>query len=434
MDEIANRQSPIANLTYLTPDLAGVGGQMKLRPEDFLVDEQPLYEPSGAGEHLILFIEKFNLTTHDAVRRIAKAFRVRRSAVGYAGLKDKHAVTRQHVSVHLPGVPGADEQFAQESIRRTEYHPHLKVLWSARHANKLRLGHLRGNRFVIHLRDVEPGAVVRAKAILDVLVKRGVPNFFGVQRFGYRGDSDRVGRSLLVGDARNALDLMLGNPDQRETEMRRRGREAYMAGDYAGALSLCPQRMRYERQALDALRQGKSFEQAAAAVDRVQRELMLSAWQSSIFNRVLDVRLKDGTFDRLVPGDLAQKHDNRAVFRVDQAMADQENAPGGRIERLEISPSGPMWGADMMRAEGAVDALEQRLLQEDGLTVEQLTPAGGLKLVGQRRPLRVPLRDAEVSGGVDEHGPYVRLAFELPRGSFATTVLREIMKDQATSD
>ncbi|MCC6681157.1 MAG: tRNA pseudouridine(13) synthase TruD [Phycisphaeraceae bacterium] len=425
---ISNQQSAIRHLTYLTPDLAGVGGRMKLRPEDFLVDEQPLYEPSGAGEHLILFIEKFNLTTQDAVRRIAKAFRVRRSAVGYAGLKDKHALTRQHVSVHLPGVPGTDEQFAQESIRRTEYHPHLKVLWSARHVNKLRLGHLRSNRFVIYLRGVEPGAVVRAKAILDVLVKCGVPNFFGVQRFGYRGDSHLVGRSLLLGDARAALDQMLGNPDQWETESRRRGREAYMAGEYTDALTLCPQRMRYERQALDALRQGKSFEQAAAAIDRSQRELMLSAWQSSIFNRVLDVRLKEGTFDRLLPGDLAQKHDNRAVFQVDQAVAEVENAAGGRIERLEISPSGPMWGPDMMRAGGAVDDLERRLLEEDGLAVDRLTVAGGLKLVGQRRPLRVPMRDAEVSGGVDEQGPYVRLAFELPRGSFATTVLREIMK------
>jgi len=431
MTEIENRKSKIENLTCLTPSLLGVGGTIKQRAADFLVEEQPLYEPTGEGEHLYLFIEKFNLTTHDAVRRVAKAFRVPRHGVGYAGLKDKHAVTRQHLSIHLPK---RDADAEQEGIRRVEHHPHIKVLWAVRHENKLRLGHLAANRFVIYIRDVEPASVIRAKPILDTLVRRGVPNYFGEQRFGYRANSHRVGRALLLGDAKAALDAMLGEPDDTETEHRRRGREAYVAGDYATALALCPKRMRYERQALDALRQGLPFEQAIRHVDRAQCELMLSAWQSALFNRVLDVRLRDGTFDRLLPGDLAQKHDNRAVFAVDEAIAAAENQPGGRVDALELSPSGPMWGSDMMRAAGSVGAMEQRILLEDGVTLDQVASPPWLELRGQRRPLRVPLRDPDLSAGVDEHGPYIRVAFELPRGAFATVALREIMKNDSASD
>src|SRR5688500_17210731 len=89
------------NLAYLT-DAAGIGGVINERPEDFLVDEQPLYQPAGSGEHLYLFLEKRGTTTTEVVRRLAKAFRVGRSDIGFAGLKDKHAVTRQHFSVYLP--------------------------------------------------------------------------------------------------------------------------------------------------------------------------------------------------------------------------------------------------------------------------------------------------------------------------------------------
>lgn len=428
---ISNKQLEISNLTYLTSQLPGVGGVIKQRSEDFLVEEQPQYEPAGAGEHLYLLIEKHNLATPDAIRRIAKAFRVPRNSVGYAGLKDKRAVTRQHVSVHLPR---ADPDAERDAVRRLECHPHVKVLWCERHQNKLRRGHLAGNRFVIYIRDVEPASVVHAKAVLDELVRRGIPNSFGEQRFGYRHNSHRIGRALLVGDGRAALDELLGKPTTDETTHRRLGREAYVAGDFDTALRLCPKRLRYERQALDALRQGKTHDQAAGHIDRPQRELMLSAWQSALFNRVLTQRLRDGTFDRLLPGDLAQKHDNRAVFAVDELTAATENAPGGRVATFEISPSGPMWGEDMPRAAGAVDELERKYLEDDGLSPDQLTPPDGLTLQGQRRPLRVPLRDADVSAGVDEHGPYIRLAFELPRGAFATVALREIMKNEEAAE
>lgn len=407
-------------LSYLTPDLPGVGGVLKQRPDDFLVEEQPLYEPSGEGEHLYLYIEKRGLTTPEAVQRIAAAFRTHRRSIGHAGLKDKHAVTRQHLSVWLPGV--ADGVVA-ESLERLKDNTKLGVLWAERHGNKLRRGHHGGNRFVLRLRDVEPTHVVRAKAILDVLARRGVPNYFGAQRFGYRQNSHVLGRLLLRGEHAAFLDEMLGSDYDTESPYIVEGRAHYRAGDYRQALEVWPKTLRYDRQALDALRQGKSPDQAVRVIDRSQREFLISAWQSSVFNAVLDQRVRGGTFDTLLPGDLAWKHDNRSVFAVDDKTAALENAAGGRVPAGDVSPSGPNWGANMTQAAGEPGAMEHSALERSGITEPQLT-----SVEGGRRPMRMTLKHPEVSAGADEHGPYIRASFELPRGAYATVAMRELMK------
>lgn len=418
------------DLSYITGDLPGIGGRIKQRPEDFLVEETPLYEPSGEGEHLYLFIEKQELTTSDAIRRIAKAFRVSRREVGYAGLKDKHAVTRQHVSLHLPVVDTAAER---ESLERLQHHePRLKLLWHARHGNKLRRGHHGGNRFVIYIRDVEPTAVLRTRPILDRLSHTGVPNYFGEQRFGYRANGHLLGRHLLRGDYPAFLDELLGRPEDNESEALRGARAAYDRGEIDQALEQWPRSLRFDRQALDALRQHRTPEQAVGMIEQSHRHLLVSALQSTVFNRVLDRRIREGRFPQLLEGDLAWKHDSRAVFAVDSEAVAQDNAAGGRVERLEVSPSGPMWGRDMTRAAGEADRIEVEELHAEGLDpetmeVERESPA--ITPGGSRRPLRVRLKDADVSGGVDEQGGFVRVAFELPRGAFATMALREVMKN-----
>ena len=352
--------------------------------------------------------------------------------VGYAGLKDKHAVTRQHLSLHLPG--GTPEQDA-ESVERMRHHePRLKLLWHARHANKLRRGHHGGNRFVIYVREVEPTAVVRAKPIVDRLVAAGVPNYFGEQRFGYRANGHLVGRLLLRGEYAAMLDEMLGTPQDHESEAIRTARAAYDRGDYNAALEAWPKSLRFDRQALDALRQHKPPESAVAQIDESHRVLMVNALQSAIFNRVLDARLRDGLFPALIEGDLAWKHDNGAVFPADASAVAEDNAPGGRVERQAVSPSGPMWGAGMTRASGDADRREVAALEAEGLSLEffeaDVEPPR-VAASGSRRPMRVPLKDADVSGGGDERGGYLRLSFELPKGAFATVVLREVMKNAA---
>ena len=420
------------SLTYLTPDLPGVGGVLKARNEDFLVEEQPLYEPCGEGEHVYLFIEKNALTTTEAVHRIARAFHMHRRNIGYAGLKDKHAVTRQHVSLWLPGV---DEAVVVEGVQRLNgTQEKVKILWHERHTNKLKRGHHGGNRFVIRLRDVEPTHVVRAKAVMDVLEKRGVPNYVGDQRFGYRQNSHRTGKALLLGDFDAVVHEMLQADAPSESQYVKQGREFVRAGEYIKALEVWPKTLRYDRQLLDALRQGKNPRDAVMAIDRNQRAFLVSAWQSGVFNEVLTRRVADGTFDQLLPGDLAWKHDSRATFEVDETTFEEDNAPGGRVEQGLLSPSGPLWGTGMPQATGEPGRIEAEALGQAGVTEAQLAGTDedrSATAEGKRRPLRILLKDPDVEGGVDEFGAYIKASFELPRGAYATMVLREVMKGGA---
>lgn len=425
---IENRKARIDSLAYLTPDLPGIGGVIRQRTEDFLVEEQPLYQPAGEGEHVYLYIEKRDMPTLDAARRVAKAFSVRRGAVGYAGLKDKRAITRQHFSVHLPQHGGEDA-----AVARLAHHPNLTILWVDRHTNKLRRSHHAGNRFVIRIRNVDAADAVKAKRVIDRLQQIGAPNYVGEQRFGYRHNGDELGRLMLQQQYREMLDLMLGGPSDDDSPPLRAGRAAYEAGDYIAALGHWPRRMRYERQAIDALRQGKSHEEAVAAIDRSQHELIIHSWQSRIFNAVLDRRIRDGRFDRLVVGDVAMPIGSRGIFPVDAATAELENAPGGRMPKLEVSPTGPLWGTEMPRAGGEPDAIEIEMLEAGGIGVDELGRVGDTGVHGRRRAMRIKLGLPELSGGADEHGPYVKLAFDLPPGSFATMILREVMKTGAAS-
>ena len=190
---------------YLTADLPGIGGVIKERVEDFVVEELPLYEPSGVGEHTFFEIKKEGLATFQAVRAIAQALRVPPAHVGYAGLKDAQAVTCQVLSVQ--GVP-------PEVVAALQL-PHIQVLWAKRHRNKLKVGHLRGNRFSVRIRGVQPSSLPAGQAILDVLAHRGVPNRFGAQRFGQRGNSARLGEALLRRDAARFSSSLLGRPSSR---------------------------------------------------------------------------------------------------------------------------------------------------------------------------------------------------------------------------
>src|SRR4051794_4959515 len=190
-------------LPYLTTDFPGIGGAIKQRTEDFFVQEIPLYEPSGQGEHVYAEVQKVGVTTFEAINRIADALHVSSRAIGYAGLKDARAITRQVFSI-----PGTTEQAVMD-LRI----PDLTIQWAARHANKIRLGHLAGNRFAIKIREVNPTDVVKLTPALEQLKSRGMPNFFGEQRFGRRGNNDTLGATLIRGRPEELLKVLLGSPN-----------------------------------------------------------------------------------------------------------------------------------------------------------------------------------------------------------------------------
>ncbi len=179
-------------LPYLTDDLPGIGGMLRSRDEDFVVDELPAYGPTGSGDHVFVRIEKRGMTTPFAVGQLARALGVRDRDIGVAGMKDRHAVTTQWLSLPPPITPEAALAVAIDGLR---------VLEAVRHGHKLRTGHLRGNRFRLVVKGVGPDAHARASTILARLAEApGAPNWYGEQRFGRAGDNAVHGRALLSGD------------------------------------------------------------------------------------------------------------------------------------------------------------------------------------------------------------------------------------------
>jgi tRNA pseudouridine13 synthase len=393
---------------YLTQDLAGIGGTIRERVEDFVVEELPLYAPSGEGEHTFFEIRKTGLSTFEAVRAIARALGVAPNRIGYAGHKDARAVACQVLSVE--GIP-------PDAVTALDL-PHIRVMWAERHRNKLKIGHLRGNRFTIRIGSTDESALPACQAILDVLARRGVPNYFGPQRFGRRGDSGRLGRAMVCKDAREFVEAYLGRPDASESEVLREARSQFDAGRWAEALCLLPGGMVDERLALQILiRTQGDYERAYGAVPKRLRTFLLSAYQSELFNSVLEARL--ATLDQVHPGDLAMVHPGHSVFRVEDEAAEQP-----RADRFEISPTGPLFGFKMTQAQGRQGELEAEVLAAEGLVLEDFRVGGGIKAKGARRALRFQVHDPELY--YDEG---IVLRFWLSSGCYATALLAEIMKE-----
>jgi tRNA pseudouridine13 synthase len=333
------------NLPLACPDLAGVGGRVKDRPEDFAVVEVPLYEPSGAGEHVYLRHRRAGATTIEIAAALARLFSLRPFDVGVAGLKDKVAVAEQTYSLPLPR---AD---VDEVVRRVADALPGEVLWARRHANKLRRGHLAGNRFDVLVRGARPDALADAQAIGACLARTGVPNFYGEQRLGADGRNVAKGRARLVDGARDWL-----------------------------------------------------------------ANLHRTAWQADLYNRWLAERIAAGTSATVLAGDVAKRLDRGALFDVEDAAAEAE-----RAARLEITPTGPLYGRDMRRALHEPGAHEEALLAASGVAWDALERS---RLLGSRRAARVPLADFAAQAEPDG----LRLAFRLPKGSYATVVLREFVR------
>lgn len=187
-----HQQAADFHLDSLPRAWGGVAGRGRLRvtAEDFLVEEVLGFEPEGEGEHLYLFIEKKGLNTQQLAERLQRLCGVRAMDIGYAGLKDRRAVTRQWFSVHLPG--GADAVCAQLKA------PDLRLLRSRRGVHKLQRGMHQGNAFVIRVRDYA-GDYDRAGECLDRIRREGFPNYFGPQRFGHDNGNLHGAADLLGG-------------------------------------------------------------------------------------------------------------------------------------------------------------------------------------------------------------------------------------------
>jgi len=396
-------------LPCLTEDLDGIGGVIKQTPEDFQVDEIPLYPFSGEGTHVLFRIWKRDLTTFDAIRKIARTMRLPEEAFGYAGLKDRHAVTTQWLSLEYGDVP-LIEKLDVEGV---------EVLEITRHGHKLKVGHLAGNRFKIRVRGIDPARADAGRRVLEVLARRGVPNYYDRQRFGILANSHLVGKALVKNDADLLARCLLG--DTRGVNARfDEAFVRYQRGELSAAADILPGMFSVEKRYLSVLARTGDRERAFHSIQGKRRRFFVSAYQSYLFNRLLVDRVR--RLDRFLVGDLAFLHRNGRVFSVEDPAAEQE-----RLEAFEISPSGPVFGYQGLLAKGAPGEAEAAILEEEGIDLQVFNLPGRLKSRGTRRPYRFQVQNPTV----DIEGTDARLAFTLPKGSYATLVLRELTKNEA---
>lgn len=354
-------------LPYVTAHLTGIGGQIRSTPDHFIVEELPLYLPQDEGSHLYLSVTKVGLTTREVANQMERIFALRRGDVGYAGLKDKHARTTQMFSLPLAhNQPDSIESM----VERIRNELPIEIHWARRHGNKLKAGHLLGNRFQITISELEQAPTVLlplAQTITREIQQRGIPNYFGRQRFGIRGDNPEQGRAFLRGER--------------------------------------------------------------AIRDPWLRRFLLSSLQSELCNRYLAMRLNAGLFDRLLLGDIAKKHATGGMFDVTDLSSEQP-----RYEGQEISFTAPMFGFKMRSTSGEAGELEAKLMVDAGISLENWRKA---RVEGTRRMGRLLVQDLTVEAV--EPNPsenelsssQIVLSFALPKGAFATTVLREFMKNDS---
>jgi tRNA pseudouridine13 synthase len=355
---------PLVPLPLLTAAFPGIGGRIKTEPEDFEVEEIPAYQPAGVGDYLYLWIEKRGMGAEYFTRQIAQRLGIAAGAVGSAGLKDRHAVTRQWVSVPASAEPNLPHLAGDD----------LRVLRVSRHTNKLRPGHLHGNRFRILIRDVagDRDVAATAAAVVARVQQHGLPNFYGPQRFGHDGETLQLGRALLLD-----LPLPLG----------RGGRRPNLHNPFL-------------------------------------RKLALSAVQSGLFNVYLAQRLADDLLRRVLAGDVMAKWPFGGMFTAEDVAVEQE-----RFDRRETVTAGPLFGRKTFSARHDAAAREAAVLAGAGLSAASFARFGKL-LLGTRRHNLVYLDDLAVA--VEPEG--VRLTFTMPAGSYATVLLRELMKTQLQDD
>jgi tRNA pseudouridine13 synthase len=333
-------------------------GLLRATPEDFEVDEILGFAAGGEGPHALLRVRKRGANTEWVARELARAAGVKPFEVGFAGLKDRNAVTTQHFTVPRGKRPA--EEFG--ALKGEGY----EVLASTAHQRKLPRGALEGNRFVIVVRGLACDPTRLGERVARI-ASAGVPNYFGEQRFGR--DAGNLAQVLRAAEA----------PDS-ESSSRRRGRDD-------------------------------------------QRGFMLSAARSLIFNAILAERVEQGTWNRLAAGDVANLDGRGSVFAVETPDAELEQRCGA----LDVHPTAPLVGLTASLATGAVLAFEDAVAAQ---FPQALSVIHAERMKPERRALRIRVRELEH----EYSGDTLRLRFALAAGSFATTVLREIIAGASTGE
>lgn len=344
---------------------ASIDFHFKQSPRDFVVEELPLYEFSGEGEHLILFVRKKNLSTTEMVGQIARYLGIKNKEIGYAGLKDKHAMTKQYISLHKKH---------EESMENFNFEG-IKIVSKTYHNNKIRIGHLKGNRFYIKVKKVNPTSAIKIDEALKNISKEGMPNYFGYQRFGNDGDNHILGEKIAKGLAR-----------ERNPRVKRLLINAYQSHLFNLWLS--------RRLEINSL--VRSFESK-------ELETLLNLPN----NEVEKMKSQTHPF-KLMSGDIMEHYPYGKLFDYDGDENDLE-----RFNNRDISVTGLLCGSKVKVSSSIAGDIEKDFNDE-------------INADGARRYAWIYPTDIE--GRFNAVEAQYEMNFTLPKGSYATVLIEEIAK------
>lgn len=407
----------LLGMKYYASDAEGIGGQLRTVPEDFLVEEIPLPEKGGTtGPYLICTLTKTNWELQHAIKEIAKRLGISHRRIGWAGTKDRNAITQQRISLYNVTA----EQVAGIRLKDITLEPVGQV------NEALSLGDLQGNRFTITIRDADPIDLESRVGSITETICQGIPNYFGIQRFGAtRPVTHLVGEWILKRDFEQAVVTYIGQEFPGEPENVRIIRTAFLNNrDIPAALHDLPPQMSFERAMLHHLHtHPDDYSGALHELPPKLLSMFVSAFQSYLFNCVLSQRLDDGhTLTGPLVGD-------RLIFangRTDTVTANNSNAASVHIRRGRCTIALFMPGKEPFEVKSEGELAMAALLEKYEITPDDFKRASAFvhtRFDGAWRPV---VLKTSIESVLDKNN--VQLKFSLPPGHYATTVCREYMK------
>lgn len=408
--------------TFITNTI-GTGGNIRQSNEDFFVDEVPLQLPSGEGPNTWIHIEKNGRTTLDVVLDIARALHISRKRTGFAGMKDRSAITRQWLCI--------SNITPQELPDFNKILYNVNILEITQNQKKLRMGQLKGNKFKINIRNTNDPINDKkyAEEVLESLKNTGVPNYYGYQRFGeVRSTTHLVGKCLVEGDIKKAVDTYIGNPNEEEHSQPYEARKLYDEGKLEEAYNLMPKSMRYEKSMIKELmisqdKYGeileKDYIRAIESLPKPLKRMFVNAYESYLFNKIVNERAKIG-IDKYYEGDIIIDQEDHWVHEINTDTIEED------IKSFKLNPTAPLLGSKVPLAQGKQGEIEKKVIEDEDIIKESFscpkTPKLGSN--GVRRSIRFKIDDTHV----EQLDDGISVEFFIPKGCYATAVLREIMK------
>lgn len=420
-------------ISLYSTDTDGLGGQLRQEVEDFIVKEVTNREEGQEGKYLILELVKRDWDTHHLIRTLGRILQISQKRISVAGTKDKRALTTQKISIYDVDAPEIEKIYLKDV--------ELKVLGRSR--KSIELGDLWGNDFRITIRSIahspEETSKLLEKTTNQILAQNGVPNFFGIQRFGsVRPVTHLVGKAIVEGDFEKAAMLYIAEPFPDEPEETKEARQFVKeTRDFKEGLKTYPLRLGHERAMMNHLiANPDDFAGTFPVLPKNLYRMFVHGYQSYMYNIILCRRIEKGLpLNQAVEGDIVcfkNEHGLPDSSKTEYVTAGTVTAMNRLIKRNRAFVTAPLPGYNTEFASGVPGEIEQAVLEElkvplQGFNIEKIPE---MSSKGIRREILLQV-EPKFEIAEDELNPgksKAVLEFMLPKGSYATTVLREYMK------